>query len=29
MKLVRNKIYVGDMINLSYPNDNTKMTKEK
>ena len=25
---VRNKIYVGDMNNLSYPNDNTKMTEE-
>ena len=29
MKLVRNKIYVEDMINLIYPNDDTEMTKEK
>ena len=26
---VRNKIYVGDMNNLSYPNDNTEMIEEK
>ena len=26
---VRNKIYVEDMNNLTYPNDNTKMTEEK
>ena len=25
---VRNRIYVGDMNNLSYPSDNTKMTEE-